>query len=369
MKRLQRLLLQPLLLMPCLALLLLALHSAAVAFKSTRLKCAVPGGVGACEPTSFIGLIPIGKSSSRGSSSCVFSRGRFMIHPRLRVRRLSRGSGGSHLLELARQRLLLHREGDVERYMNTPIMPFPATGEIHSQRKRSKAPPPGALLTGPLALYRQTKMLLRKHRGTRNNRRVLSLRGRLTLLQKQQQELLCESTQPSHALLRKLWDLDEDESQRHRPQQRQQQAGASQPQQNYQKVNERLQQKMLRPLSSKSLFVCGVDLRAAATDLENLCQTITDHPVYAKLRKSKDGRHLGFGLLDFGSTLDATRCLLQLNGLRIGNSVIRLGEAFGPRRALGLEQVDHGTQQQQQASSTQQHRPPKYVHPYPLPCE
>ncbi|KAL8275100.1 hypothetical protein Esti_000979 [Eimeria stiedai] len=368
MTRLQRLLVQPLLLMPCLALLLLAVYSAAIA-STSRLECAASPGVGTREKPAFTGLTPIGRSSSRGSSSSVFSRGRFMIHPRLRVRRLSRGSGGSHLLELARQRLLLHREGDVEKYMNIPIMPFPVTGEIHSQRKRSKAPPPGALLTGPLALCRQTKMLLRKHRGTRNNRHVLSLRDRLTLLQQQQQHLLCESAQPSHALLRKLWDLDDDEAQHHRQQQHQQRAWASQSQPDYQKVNERLQQKMTRPLGSKFLFVCGVDLRAAATDLENLCQTITEHPVYARLRKSEDGRHLGFGLIEFGSTLDATRCLLQLNGLRIGNSAIRLGEALGPRKALDVEQVDQGTQQQQQASSKQKRRPHKYVHPYPLPCE
>ncbi|KAL8452384.1 hypothetical protein Emed_001389 [Eimeria media] len=367
MEKLQRLLLQPLLLMLCLALLLVhAPYSAALTSKSARL------GVSPCESTAFISLIPLGRSSSRQSSSCVFSRGRFMIHPRLRVRRLSRGSGGSHLLELARQRLLLHRAEDVDTYMNTPIMPFPATGEIHSQKKRSKAPPPGALLTGPLALYRQTKMLLRKHRGTRNNRRVLALRDRLTLVQQQQQHLLCESPNPSHALLRKLWDLDDDDEVHRRQQQHQQQAWTSQSQQDFRKVNERLQQKRTKPLGSKFLFVCGVDLRAAATDIENLCQTITQGPVHARLRKSKDGRHLGFGLLEFGSTLDATRCLLQLNGLKIGNSIIRLGEAFGPKKAHVLEQVDQGTQQQQQqqqGSNKQKRKPPRYVKPYPLPCE
>ncbi|KAL8430778.1 hypothetical protein Efla_004014 [Eimeria flavescens] len=229
-------------------------------------------------------------SSSRESSTCIFSRGRFLLHPRLRVRRLSRGSGGSHLLELARQRLLLHREGDVEKYMNTPIMPFPAVGEVHSQKKRCKAPPPRALLSGPLALHRQTKMLLRRHRGTRNNRRVLLLRDRLTLLLQQQQELLCESTQPSRSLLRKLWDLDkpsqprQQQADEHRLQQ---QHGTEEQQQENQKANGRLQRRLTRPLGSKFLFVCGVDLNAAATDLENLFQTITEHPVHARLRRNK----------------------------------------------------------------------------------
>ncbi|CDI86556.1 RNA recognition motif-containing protein, putative [Eimeria praecox] len=286
----------------------------------------------------------------------------------------NRDSGSSHLLELSRQRLLLERAGDVEKYISLPLLPFPSVGEVHSQRKRSKTPPPGGPLPGPVLLYRKAKQLLMRHSGTSNSRRVLMLRDRLSLLVRQQQELLADSSQSSLELLRKLWDINADGP--HTLQKQQQQL---QQQHRYEMENSLLQERRTRPLGSRFLFICGIDLRMTGTDLENIFQTITEHPVYARLKRSKEGRHLGFGLMEFGSTLDATRCLLQLNGIKIGNSIIRLGEALGrakePQHSFGCGQLQQQPEQQQierhkgGSRTTKQHKGATYTHPYPLPCE
>lgn len=333
---------------------------------SATLRCWNGGSNSIGMTSAFVGpaLTSNSRTTCSSGGTCLCSRGRFMLHPRLRVRRLSRDSGSSHVLELARQRLLLHREGSVEKYMQSPIMPFPVEGEIHSQRKRSKAPPPQGLPSGPLLLQRQAKLLLRRHRGTRNNRRVLLLRDRLLALLQQQEQLLSDSPEPTLAFLQKLWDLDT--SQKQQCQQQRQQQCFQQQHQQHQKETAWLQQRLTRPLGSKYLFICGVDLRAAATDVESLFQTITQYPVYARLKRSKEGRHLGFGILEFGSTLDATRCLLQLNGIKIGNSVIHLGEALGSPRDSQKQELQH---QEDQGSGEQGGKKPRYIHPYPLPCE
>ncbi|CDJ41885.1 RNA recognition motif-containing protein, putative [Eimeria tenella] len=309
---------------------------------------------------------PGGGNSSSNSSSCLFSRGRFRLHPRLRVRRLSRDSGSSHVLELSRQRLLLQREGDLEKYLNLPMLPYPAEGEVHSQRKRAKEPSPGGPLPGPLLLYRQAKQLLKKHSGTRNNRRVLLLRDRLSLLRQQQQKHLVDSPRSSVALLRRLWDIPTDS--KHIPLQPRQQQ-----EKHYEKENLNLQERRTRPLGSRFLYICGIDLRVTGTDLENIFQTITEHPVYARLPRNREGRHLGFGTLEFGSTLDATQCLLQLNGVKIGNSTIRLGEAFAASRnchQLNPEPTHHQQvgQRGEESTGNMRRKRSRYLHPYPLPC-
>lgn len=242
--------------------------------------------------TAFVGLLPPvaclsngNRSSIRGvinSSSSLFSRGCFRLHPRLRVRHMSRDSGSSHLLELSRQRLLLEREGDLEKYLNRPLLPFPAEGEVHSQRKRSKMPAPGGSARGPLLLYRKAKQLLMKHSGTSNNRQVLMLRDRLTLLVEQQHELLVDSPQSSVELLRKLWGIKPDEPHTLKQQQAQQQPQ----QQSSERENSLLQERRTRPLGSRFLFVCGIDLRMTGTDLENIFQTVTEQPVYARLKRN-----------------------------------------------------------------------------------
>ncbi|OEH75400.1 RNA recognition motif-containing protein [Cyclospora cayetanensis] len=172
-----------------------------------------------------------------------------------------------------------------------------------------------------MQVYRQTKQLIRKHSGTRNNKRVLLLRDRLKLLLQEQAQQLERPPQPSLAVLRKLWDIGSNDS--HLQQQ------PPLKQQQNERENAKLQERLTRPLGSRRLFVCGIDLRATGTDLENLFQTITDGPVFARLRRNKDGRHLGFGILEFASTLDATRALLQLNNIRIGNCNIRHGGTPG----------------------------------------
>ncbi|CDJ46211.1 RNA recognition motif-containing protein, putative [Eimeria brunetti] len=330
----------------------------------------------------FVGLLPppmsLTSCSTAGGiinrTSCLFSRGIFRLHPRLRVRHLSRDSGSSHLLELSRQRLLLEREGDLEKYLNLPLLPFPAEGEVHSQRKRSKVPPPGGPLPGPLLLYRKAKQLLMRHSGTSNNRRVLMLRDRLSLLIQQQKEILADSQQPPLELLRKLWDITADGPQT--VQQQKQQHHKLQ-QQHYERQNSLLRERRTRPLGSRFLFICGIDLRVTGTDLENIFQTVTEQPVFSRLKRNTEGRHLGFGLMEFGSTLDATRCLLQLNGIKIGNSTIRLGEALGrpkePKHPLDQQQQQLQNQQmayhQEMSRTIRQRKKARYIHPYPLPCE
>lgn len=81
---------------------------------------------------------------------------------------------------------------------------------------------------------------------------------------------------------------------------------------------------------------------------------------------ASEGRHLGFGLMEFGSTLDATRCLLQLNGIKVGSSNIRLGEALLPRKVVEPQQRQ---EQQTPEPQGQRRRQGRYIHPYPLPCE
>ncbi|CDJ31658.1 RNA recognition motif-containing protein, putative [Eimeria mitis] len=338
--------------------------------------------------TAFVGLLPTpaglanngSANNATNNTSALFSRGRFRLHPRLRVRHLSRDSGSSHLLELSRQRLLLEREGDLQKYLDLPLLPFPVEGEVHSQRKRSKTPPPGGPPPGPLLLYRKAKQLLMRHSGTSNNRQVLMLRDRLSVLVQKQRELLVDSKQSSVELLRKLWDIKADEPymlqqqelQQQKPHQRQQHR-------RYERENSLVQGRRTRPLGSRFLFVCGIDLRMAGTDLENIFQTITEHPVYARLKRNAEGRHLGFGLVEFGSTLDATRCLLQLNGIKIGNSTIRLGEALGkakePAPSSDQEEQEQQPQQQQikhhkgDSRTSRRSTNARYIHPYPLPCE
>lgn len=221
------------------------------------------------------------------SSSILFSRGRFRLHPRLRVRHLSRDSGSSHLLELSRQRLLLEREGDLEKYLNLPLLPFPAEEEVHSQRKRSRTPPPGSPLPGPLLQYRKAKQLLMGHSGTSNSRRVLMMRDRLSLLVHHQQELLYDSPQSSVEVLRTLWDIQADGP----PTLQQQELKEEKLQQHqllrrYERENSLLQERRTRPLGSRFLFICGIDLRMTGTDLENIFQTITEHQVYARLKRN-----------------------------------------------------------------------------------
>ncbi|CDI83496.1 RNA recognition motif-containing protein, putative [Eimeria acervulina] len=289
-------------------------------------------------------------------------------------------SGSSHLLELSRQRLLLEREGDLEKYLNLPLLPFPAEEEVHSQRKRSRTPPPGSPLPGPLLQYRKAKQLLMGHSGTSNSRRVLMMRDRLSLLVHHQQELLYDSPQSSVEVLRTLWDIQADGP----PTLQQQELKEEKLQQHqllrrYERENSLLQERRTRPLGSRFLFICGIDLRMTGTDLENIFQTITEHQVYARLKRNSEGRHLGFGLIQFGSTLDATRCLLQLNGIKVGNSTISLGEAFGRAEEPGQsfdQQLQHQQPQHQErkhrqggSRPTRQRKRAKYIHPYPLPCE
>lgn len=375
MRILQRLLRQPL-------LLLLLVSSA----KAALPKWGRNGGTITCNSIrphiAFGFAISVPHETSCGSgnnSSRLYSRGRFRIHPRLRVRRLSRDSGGSHLLELARQRLLLERDGSIDTYLRAPLRPFPVDGEVHSQRKRTKNPPPWGPPSGPLQLERHAKQLLRKHSGTRNNRRVLLLRDRLRLLQEQlqQQQQLSDSSRPGLSLLRKLWDVDEgnlsSQEHQHHEQQKQQQR-------QHELANARLLCPLSRPLGSRRLFVCGVDLRVTATDFGNMFQTITEGPVTARLKRGKDGRHLGFGSLEFHSVLDATRCLAEFNGIKVGNSTVRLAELMGPAGDRSSfpphqqQQQQYPQQQQQQLEQEQKTNGQKglkrsYFHPYPLPCE
>ncbi|CBZ53002.1 putative RNA recognition motif-containing protein [Neospora caninum Liverpool] len=298
---------------------------------------------------SPLSLAPLHPSVSGGASSSALRvyRNKFLhINPVRRVKHLKRNSGRSHVHELARERYLLHRQKDVRDYYRMKLRPHVDTCP-HSQRNAAVKKP----YRGVNEARKEENRRLNADDDLRDETRIASLRAFLD----SQAALVQAAREADKAMGTELKDLegDRDGTQKRGTeaaadaneagsllpglQDTGKKAGEGECWASFSEVRnacEELQRllrkrRMLRPLGSHKLFVSGVDDRLMNSDLEDFFDFFF-RKTRVKLNKNPDGTHRGSGLIVFETTLDATQCLLQFNGIRIGAKRLFLAEALGP---------------------------------------
>ncbi|KEP66442.1 UNVERIFIED_CONTAM: hypothetical protein HHA_258610 [Hammondia hammondi] len=285
-------------------------------------------------------------SANTSSSALYVYRNKFLhINPVRRVKHLKRNSGRSHVHELARERYLLHRQKDVRDYYRMKIRRHVDTCP-HSQRNAAIKKP----YRGVNEARNEENRRLNAEDDLRDEARIALLRSFLD----SQSALVQAAGETDDVVRTEVQDNDED---RDSPQRRGNE-GVSDVSESalflpglqdtgkksggdgwasfsdVKKACEELQlllrkRRMLRPLGSDKLFVSGVDDRLMNSDLEDFFDFFF-RKTKVKLHKNADGTHRGSGLIMFETTLDATRCLLEFNGVRIGAKRLFLAEALGP---------------------------------------
>ncbi|EPR62936.1 putative RNA recognition motif protein [Toxoplasma gondii GAB2-2007-GAL-DOM2] len=285
-------------------------------------------------------------SGSTSSSALHVYRNKFLhINPVRRVKHLKRNSGRSHVHELARERYLLHRQKDVRDYYRMKIRPHVDTCP-HSQRNAAIKKP----YQGVNEARKEENRRLNAEDDLRDEARIALLRAFLD----SQSALVPAAGEADDA----VWtEVEGNDGDRDSPQRRGN-GGVSDVSElasflpglqdtgkksggdgwatfsDVKKACEELQlllrkRRMLRPLGSHKLFVSGVDDRLMNSDLEDFFDFFF-RKTKVKLHKNADGTHRGSGLIMFETTLDATRCLLEFNGVRMGAKRLFLAEALGP---------------------------------------
>ncbi|PFH33250.1 hypothetical protein BESB_084490 [Besnoitia besnoiti] len=293
------------------------------------------------------GLCSPGASSRHLASECASSSALFVyrnkvlhINPVRRVKHLKRNSGRSHIHELARERYLLHRQKDVRDYYRIKIHPH-VDNCPHSQRNAAIKKP----YRGVNEARREENRRLNAEDDARDEARISALRAFLdaqaALVRAATQQNTGEAAQPGDTVGGSSAESQAGvansgfvEHELEATEGKQSEAARWASFDEVKKACEELQlllrkRRMLRPLGSNKLFVSGVDDRLMNSDIEDFLDFFF-RKTKVKLHKNADGTHRGSGLITFETTMDATQCLLEFNGVRLGAKRLFLAEALGP---------------------------------------
>ncbi|PHJ17085.1 rna recognition motif-containing [Cystoisospora suis] len=249
------------------------------------------------------------------------------INPVRRIKHMKRNSGRSHVHELARERYLLHRQKDVRDYYRIKLGVHEDRCP-HSQRNAAVKKPDREVSES----RRRENARLNAEDDERDRQQI----ERLTAFLNRQKDLALSA---KGSVVRRQEGREDIASHG----QDKADSGASisssigdtlasldTVKKAYQDLQALLRKRrMLRPLGSHKLFISGVDDRLIDSDLEDFFDFFFD-TTKVRLHKNADGTHRGSGIIRFQSTMDATQCLLEFNGIQIGEKRLFLGEALGP---------------------------------------